>query len=70
VRSGRQTSNVGCSRRFCETTAAQRIEFEVVFVSAYDEYTQKANNYNALDYLLKPVDKDALLRTMARIRDL
>ena len=47
-----------------------QIEFEVVFVSAYDEYTQKANNYNALDYLLKPVDKDALLRTMARIRDL
>jgi len=42
-------------------------EFHVVFVTAYDVYGLKAFNYNAVDYLLKPVDKKALISTVARI---
>lgn len=40
----------------------------VVFVTAYDEYAVEAFRINALDYLLKPVDKKRLNETLDRIR--
>ena len=44
----------------------------VIFVTAYDEYAVKAFDVHALDYLLKPVDRDrfasALDRAKAEIR--
>ena len=36
------------------------IDFEIVFVTAYNEYAVKAYKYAAFDYLLKPVDPDEL----------
>lgn len=33
-----------------------RITFKVIFISAYDTYAIKAFKYNAIDYILKPVD--------------
>ncbi|HMN45649.1 MAG TPA: response regulator [Povalibacter sp.] len=41
----------------------------IVFVTAYDEHAVKAFDLNAVDYLLKPYDKDRLLRTVARVRE-
>jgi two-component system LytT family response regulator len=41
---------------------------EVVFVTAYDEHALKAFEYNALDYLLKPVDPERLAETLQRAR--
>ena len=40
----------------------EELEFmpEVIFTTAYDEYAIKAFEYNALDYLQKPVQKDRL----------
>lgn len=35
--------------------------FEVVFVTAYDQYGIKAVKFAALDYLLKPIDIDELM---------
>jgi len=44
--------------------------FEVVFVTAYDEFALKAFQVNALDYLLKPIDKERLDRVVERLRKL
>lgn len=40
----------------------------LVFVTAFDEHAIKAFDLNAIDYLLKPYDKDRLVRTLVRIR--
>ena len=44
------------------------IDFDVVFVTAFDEYALKAFRYYAVDYLLKPVDVDELKGTVARLK--
>lgn len=41
----------------------------IVFVTAYDEHAVRAFDLNAVDYLLKPYDKERLLRTLVRVRD-
>ena len=44
-----------------------RINFEVIFVTAYDKYAMKAIKFSALDYLLKPVDLDELTQAIERL---
>jgi two-component system LytT family response regulator len=41
----------------------------IVFVTAFDEHAVKAFELNAVDYLLKPYDKERLLRTLKRVRE-
>jgi DNA-binding LytR/AlgR family response regulator len=41
----------------------------VVFVTAYDEYAVQAFDAGAVDYLLKPIQRDRLDKAVARIRD-
>lgn len=40
----------------------------VIFVTAYDEYALKAFDVRALDYVLKPVERDRLQRALQRAR--
>jgi two-component SAPR family response regulator len=40
----------------------------VVFVTAYDEYAVQAFEHNAVDYVLKPVSRERLGKTVDRIR--
>lgn len=42
--------------------------FEVVFTTAYNEYAIKAIKHSALDYLLKPVDKDELIQAVDKVK--
>jgi len=42
---------------------------EVVFTTAYDEYAIKAFEFNALDYLLKPVDLSRLSEAIHRVEE-
>jgi two-component system LytT family response regulator len=41
----------------------------IAFVTAYDEYAVRAFEVNAVDYLLKPVDKARLRETLNRTQD-
>ena len=43
------------------------IDFEVIFVTAFDQFALKAFRYSALDYLLKPVDEEELKEAMAKV---
>lgn len=40
--------------------------FEVIFVTAYNEYMLQALQFSAVDYLLKPVDEDRLIEAVER----
>lgn len=42
---------------------------EVIFTTAYDAYAIKAFEFNALDYLLKPIDNERLKETIHRIEE-
>ncbi len=43
---------------------------EVVFTTAYNEYALKAFDYNALDYLVKPVEKNRLAGVISKVQQL
>jgi len=45
----------------------RNINFEVIFVTAYDRYAIKAIKFSALDYLLKPIDVDELISAVQKI---
>ena len=42
----------------------------VIFTTAYDEYALKAFEVNSIDYLLKPISKEALERAVAKYHNL
>lgn len=46
-----------------------KIDFEVIFTTAYDEYAINALRLSALDYLLKPIDLSELRGALERFRE-
>ena len=46
----------------------EQIPFQVIFVTAYDQYAIKAFKYAALDYLLKPIDLQELRSSIERTK--
>lgn len=44
-------------------------DFEVVFVTSYDQYAIKAIKFSALDYLLKPIDADDLVLAVQKAKE-
>lgn len=45
------------------------VSFEVIFVTAFDQFGLQAIKFSALDYLLKPVDPDELKAALAKARE-
>lgn len=43
------------------------INFEIVFVTAYDQYAIKAFELNAADYLVKPINRQRLIQAVEKI---
>jgi len=48
----------------------EKIDFKVIFVTAYSEYAVKAFRFSAVDYLLKPVKIDELVCAVDKIKSL
>lgn len=44
----------------------EHLNFEIIFVTAYNQYAIKAFHYSAIDYLLKPIDEDLLANAVKR----
>lgn len=45
------------------------VNFEIIFITAFDDYTLKAFKYSALDYLLKPVSIDELQTAVRKAKE-
>ena len=45
------------------------LNFKLIFTTSYDQYAIKAIRFSALDYLLKPVDKDELQKAVQKAMD-
>ncbi|NJM94038.1 MAG: response regulator [Cytophagales bacterium] len=44
----------------------EHIDFEIIFVTAYNEYALRAFEISAVDYLLKPFDKNELEQALVK----
>ncbi len=42
----------------------KEINFDIIFTTAFDQYAIRAIKFGALDYLIKPIDKDELLQAV------
>lgn len=42
------------------------LPFSVIFITAYNQYALKAFRFNAIDYLVKPVDADDLIEAVGK----
>jgi len=43
------------------------IDFEIIFTTSYDQYAITAFKFSALDYLLKPVDREELEKAVQKV---
>jgi two-component system LytT family response regulator len=59
--------NLGDGTGFDLLEKLQYRDFRLVFITAYDQYAIRAMKFSALDYLLKPLDKNELNQVMHRI---
>ncbi|QJW89433.1 response regulator transcription factor [Spirosoma taeanense] len=46
------------------------VQSTVIFTTSYDEYALQAFKVNSIDYLLKPIQKEDLQRSLKKFRDL
>jgi len=44
-----------------------KIDFEIIFTTSYDQYAITAFKFSALDYLLKPVDREELEKAIQKV---
>ena len=48
----------------------EHIVKHIIFTTAYDQFALKAIKLNALDYLMKPIDRDELRATIDKVKNL
>ncbi|MCL4482509.1 MAG: LytTR family DNA-binding domain-containing protein [Bacteroidetes bacterium] len=45
----------------------KKIDFKIIFITAYSEYAIKAFKYSAFDYIVKPINIEELAKAISRI---
>ena len=45
------------------------INFHLIFTTSYDQYALKAIRFSAIDYLLKPIDREELIKAVQKVKD-
>ena len=43
------------------------VDFEIIFVTAYDDFAIRACQYSSIGYITKPIDPDELVKAVERI---
>lgn len=46
-----------------------KIDFKVVFITAFEEYAIQAFKFSAIDYILKPIEPDDLVKAIDRVSE-
>jgi two-component system LytT family response regulator len=46
-----------------------KINFDIIFTTAYDHYAIKGIKYSAIDYILKPIDPEELVQAVHRFEE-
>lgn len=62
--------NLGDGTGFDVLEKVKHKEFKLVFLTAYNQYAIRAFKFNALDYLLKPLDKKELATVIEKVQRL
>jgi len=47
----------------------ENIDFKIIFITAFEEYALKAFKFSAVDYLLKPVNAEELIKAIDKVDD-
>jgi len=47
----------------------KKINFDVIFTTAYEKYAVQAFRFSAIDYLLKPIEPDDLLQAVEKVKE-
>mgnify|MGYP003455901556 FL=1 len=50
-------------------SSIENIDFEVVFITAYEQFAIKAIRHDALDYILKPIDPKELVAAVEKVKE-
>ena len=50
-------------------SSIDNIDFEVVFITAYEQFAIKAIRHDALDYILKPIDPKELVAAVEKVKE-
>lgn len=46
------------------------LDFEVIFITAYNQFAVKAFKYSAIDYILKPIDIEELVKAVEKVTEI
>ena len=46
------------------------VKFPVIFTTAYDKYIMESFEFNSVDYLLKPITEEKLIRSLEKVKKL